>query len=58
MKPNEIKQTQKGFLFLVNFRMESENLKTTEDNYLRRLAIKEQKRVRFLSVEKIDWVGS
>lgn len=34
------------------------NLKPARENYLERLAVKENERIRFLSVGKIDWIAS
>ncbi len=34
------------------------HLKPAEENYLQRIAVKENERIRFLNVEKIDWISS
>jgi len=34
------------------------NLKPAGEDYLRRIAVKERERIRFLDVEKIDWISS
>ena len=34
------------------------SLKTARENYLRRIAVKEKGRIRFLDAEKIDWISS
>ena len=34
------------------------NLKPPEENYLERIAVKENERIRFLNVEEIDWICS